>query len=102
SDGSPEVRVFIDLVTVGVHDADMRDLIRTLLGAIRELFLVEFVSSFESLGLKPKLPGQAIPRLILAALDGLALHQIFDPPPREQEEEILRGLEAFALSMFEI
>ena len=102
TDGSPEMRVLADLMALGVHDAKIKKPLTARLQKAREELVTELVSSFEKLGLRPKLPAHTLPRLIMATLDGLGLHQIFDPPTETEQQEIVRALELFAFSLFEL
>jgi AcrR family transcriptional regulator len=102
TDGSPEMRVISDLTAAGVHDPVLRKALSEMFHRARQELVDEFVASFTSIGLKPKVPPQVIPRLVIATLDGLGLHQLFDPPPEEDEREIFRALEVIAFSLFEL
>jgi hypothetical protein len=61
----------------------------------------QILGSLAELGLEPKLPAHIIPRLLLGTVDGLALHDFFDPPDEADDEETQRALEMIALSLFE-
>jgi AcrR family transcriptional regulator len=102
TDGSPEMRVISDLTAAGVHDPKLRQALSAMFHASRQELVDEFVASFTSIGLKPKVPAHIIPRLVIATLDGLGLHQMFDPPAEADEREILRSLEVIAFSLFEL
>lgn len=101
-DGGPELRVVADLMAQGVHDPKLRKPLGEMFQVSRAELVTAFVSSLESTGLRPKIPAHIIPRLVLATLDGLALHNFFDPPAAGEEEDILRALEVLAFSLFDI
>lgn len=101
-DGSPEMRVLADLMAIGVHDPKIRKPLSVMLHGSREELVGELVKSFASMGLKPRIPANVVPRIVLATLDGLGLHQLFDPPSPEDEKEVFRALEVLAFSMFEL
>jgi len=42
-----------------------------------------------------------IPRLVLGMLDGLALHDFFDPIS-DEDDAVMAALESIALSLFEV
>jgi AcrR family transcriptional regulator len=102
TDGSPEMTVLADMMALGVHDPKIKKALANRFQASRAELVGELVTSFEKLGLRPKLPAEVIPRIVMATLDGLGLHQIFDPPDEADQREIARSLELFAFSLFEL
>jgi AcrR family transcriptional regulator len=102
TDGSAEMRVLADMMAMGVHDAKVKKALAARLQSAREELVTAMMESFDKLGLRPKLPAQVVPRLVMATLDGLGLHQIFDPPSEADQHEIARALELFAFSLFEL
>jgi AcrR family transcriptional regulator len=101
-DGSPELRVLADLAAQGMHD----DRLRELLGRIFETNRKEIVSylqaSLETIGLKSKVPIHIVPRLLVGALDGLAMHDYFDPPEAGDDDAMEKVLETIGFSLFEM
>ena len=102
TDGSPEMRVIAELAAQGVHDPRMREAISTMFQTMREQLVRDFVECFAEIGLRPKIPPRVVPRLVMATLDGLGLHHMFDPPTEADQKEILRSLELLAFSLFEL
>jgi AcrR family transcriptional regulator len=102
TDGSPEMRALSDLMAAGVHDPNLRKALAAMFHASRQELVDELVASFTSIGLRPKVPAHVIPRLLIATLDGLGLHHMFDPPDEADEREIFRALEVIAFSLFEL
>lgn len=102
TDGSPEVKVLADLMGHSVHDAKLRKPMSAVFHDMRCEMVDEFVKSFTAIGLKPKVPAHIIPKLMMATLDGVGLHHLFDPPSEEDDREILRALEVVAFSLFEM
>ncbi len=100
--GGPELRVLADLMAQGVHDEKLREPVAAMFRNTRKAFVEHFIGSLEALGLKPKIPRHIVPRLLLATLDGLALHDFFDPPPEEDNDEIMQAIEMIAFSLFEM
>lgn len=100
-DRGPIMRVFAALLAQGVHDAKLRTTLQEMFEANRRRVTEQIVDALPSLGLRPKIPAHVIPRLLLATLDGLALHDFFDPPSAEDDEAILRSLEDISFSLFE-
>ncbi|MEB2312160.1 MAG: TetR/AcrR family transcriptional regulator [Sorangiineae bacterium] len=97
----PELRVLADLMAQGLHDPKLRTTLAAMFEANRRLVVKHLISSLEALGLEPKVPVQVLPRLLLGALDGLALHDFFDPPSPEDDAALQRALETIAMSLFE-
>ena len=101
-EGTPEIRVVMEAMTVGVHDDKLRkSLGKVLEGSRQEVVEVGFKALME-MGLKPRFSPDAIARLLLGALDGMALHHHFDPMPAEAEAQMLDAVERLALALFEI
>jgi len=101
-EGGPEIRVMMDLMTQAVHDTQLRVAVRKMIQATREQLIAEFMLSFQTLGLRPKVSPMVITRMLMASLDGLCMHQLFDPADPAEEEETLRALEIVAFSLFEL
>jgi len=55
-----------------------------------------------ALGIKPKIDPELVPRLIIATLDGLALHQEVDPLDPAASPELLQAVQLMVLSLFEV
>lgn len=100
--GSAEMTVVADMMAQGIHDPKIKKAIAARFHTSREELVQELVSSFEKVGLRPKLPAEVVARIVMASMDGLGLHEIFDPPKPEENEEIAHALELFAFSLFEI
>lgn len=96
---TPELRVLSDLMAQGIYDAKLRKALSKLFEANREEVLRHMEEGFQRLGLRPRVPIRAVPRLVLGLLDGLALHDYFDRPSADEEEELQRALETIALSL---
>jgi AcrR family transcriptional regulator len=102
TDGNAEIRVLVDLMSLAVHDPKLRKPLSLQFHAMRADMVQEFVKAFEAIGLRPKVPAHIVPKLMMATLDGLGIHQIFDPPTKGDEKEIFRALELVAFSLFEL
>ena len=98
----PELRVISDLMAEGVHDEGLRKPLADMFQRNREEILDAGLRGLIAMGLKTKVAPEAIPRLLLGALDGLALHSVFDPAPAAEEAETLKALEILALALFEL
>lgn len=98
----PEMRVIADLVGYGVHNEGLRGPLAQMFRKNREEIMEAGLKDLMALGLKARVPLDVIPRLLLASLDGLALHAVFDPLGPHEETDALRALELVAFSLFEI
>lgn len=99
--GAPELRVLADFMAQSLHDEKLRSALATMFEANRQEVLEQLAGSLEQLGLKPRIPIEVVPRLLLGALDGLALHDFFDPPSAAEDANVQQALEVIALSLFE-
>jgi AcrR family transcriptional regulator len=99
---TPEFKVISDLMAQAVHDEGLRASVAKMFERNRQELVEAGLHGLIALGLKPKVSEAVIPRLLLAALDGLALHAVFDPMPPEEEAETLRAIELIAVSLFDV
>ncbi|MCW5789187.1 MAG: TetR/AcrR family transcriptional regulator [Polyangiaceae bacterium] len=98
----PELKVLADLMAQGLHDPKLQARVQRMLEDNRVQVAQGVAESLESLGIRPKIPSRVIPRLLLGVLDGLALHEFFDPSGEEDELEVTRALSAIVFSLFEV
>jgi AcrR family transcriptional regulator len=96
---SPEMRVLADLMAQGIYDEKLRKALSNMFEANRNEVHKHLEQSFFTLGLTPKVSLNVIPRLVLGMIDGLALHDFFDPPSDQDADELQRALETIALSL---
>jgi AcrR family transcriptional regulator len=100
-DGAPELRVLADLAAQALHDPRLKALMSKMFEANRKEVVDYLARSLEQIGLRPRVPVHVIPRLLLGALDGLAMHDFFDPAHEGDDAAIEQALEASAFSLFE-
>jgi AcrR family transcriptional regulator len=101
SEGQPETRVLADLAAQALHDERLRALLSRMFETNRREVVAYLGRSLDAIGLRPRIPMQLIPRLLLGALDGLAMHDFFDPPDAADAEALEDAIETIALSLFE-
>jgi AcrR family transcriptional regulator len=101
-DGAPEIRVMTDLFAQARQNERLRSALGDELRRARAQILDVGLRSLEAMGLKPRVSLEVIPRLVLAALDGLAIHHVVDPVSVEEEAELLRAVEVTFLALFEL
>jgi AcrR family transcriptional regulator len=98
----PEYRVLMDMQVVARQNVVMQKALAAALVRARRQMIDVGLAKFVEMGLRPKVSIEIIPRLILATLDGLAIHHYVDPVTPQEEIELLRALEATALALFEL
>lgn len=100
-EGPIELRVLADLAAQGIYDEPLREQFRKVFETNRYLVVEHLTRSLDEIGLRPTVPVGIIPRLLLGALDGLAMHDYFDPPSEAEDGAIEDAIERVALSLFE-
>ncbi|MBX3201148.1 MAG: TetR/AcrR family transcriptional regulator [Labilithrix sp.] len=101
-DGVREMRVLTELHILSRQNKRIRKACGEALQRACRQMIDTALEHLVAMGLRPKVPVEVIPRLIIATLDGLALQQEIDPVSRETEAEIVRALEATTMSLFEL
>ena len=100
--GTAELRVIADLAAQALHEPRLRALLADMHEANRKDFVDFLTKGIETLGIKPKVPIHIVPRLLLGTVDGLAMHDYFDPPGPGDDELIEHVLQMIGVSLFEI
>ncbi len=100
--GGPELRVLADLMAQALHDPKLKKPMANMFRVLRGEVVEYFSQVLDELGLQSKVPPHLLPRLIVAALDGLALHEFFDPLTDADEEQVIAALETITFSLFDI
>src|SRR5687767_14808787 len=95
------LRGLADLMAQGIYDERLQRPIAAMLQLTSTQIVDHLILSLKQLGLEPKVPAEAMARLLLGTLDGLALHALFDPSTDAESEETERVLEGIVLSLFE-
>lgn len=101
-DPGPELRVLAELMAQGLHEPKLQQTLRAMFEANRKQVAEGILESLPQLGIRTKIPARVIPRLLLGTLDGLALHDFFDPPSPGDDDEVMRALEGIVFSLFEV
>jgi AcrR family transcriptional regulator len=101
-EGLPELRVQADLAAQGMHDERLRALLGRIFETTRTEMTEHLVTSLAAVGLKAKVPVHVVPRLLLGTIDGLAMHDYFDPSPPGEDELLEQMLEMIGVSFFEL
>lgn len=101
-DGVPELRVLTELHIYARQDEPMRRALAEMLRRARRQVIETGLGNLMATGIKPKIDPALVPRLIIATLDGLALHNEVDPIAPSDEPQLLKAIEMMAVSLFEI
>ncbi len=99
-DLGPEMRVLVNLMAQAVHDEQLRSPIATAMRQERETLHGALTDSLAELGVVPVVAPELILRLLMALLDGLVLHRLFDPPTPAESDAIDAALTEIARSLF--
>jgi AcrR family transcriptional regulator len=102
AEGSPEIRVVLDVMTQAIHDPVLKKAVGDVMREARQQVVDVGLKHLLELGLQPRVPIALIPRLLLASLDGLAIHNLFDPAASEEVEDMLRAVERITLALFDM
>jgi AcrR family transcriptional regulator len=100
--GVREMRVITDLHMLARDNRRIRAACGEALRRARRQIIETGLQELGAIGLKPRVSVEMIPRLLLATLDGLALHQEIDPIAKEDEAEILAALQTTTVGLFEL
>jgi hypothetical protein len=96
------MRVLTQLHGLSTKNENVQKALREALARARQQIIDVGLTELIALGIKPKVPIEVIPRLLLATLDGLAMHREVDPFPAEEEAAVLKALETVFVSLFEL
>lgn len=97
---SDEAKVVADLLAQSLHDHTLRPPLAEYYRFASTQVEEHLHDHLSTLGLKPKLDADKIPRLLHAMLDGLLMQKIVDPNAI-QEEFVIEALETLAQALFE-
>jgi AcrR family transcriptional regulator len=100
-ESSAELRVLADLSAQGLHDARLRGLLARVFETNKKEMEEHLLGSLPAVGMRTKLPVHIILRLLMGALDGLAMHDYFDPLNPEDDAALEGALQGIGFSLFE-
>lgn len=101
-DASPEFRVLSELHVLSRQKPELAQAFGRMYRRSRQQLVEVGFNELIRLGLKPKVPLDVAPRLLMALLDGLAMQHLVDPVKPEEEEGLLRALESVIIGLFEL
>ncbi|HVH45411.1 MAG TPA: TetR/AcrR family transcriptional regulator [Labilithrix sp.] len=100
-DGAREMRVLTELHLLARQNRRVRKAFAEALQRSRQQMIETGLEYLAAMGLRPKVPVDIIPRIIMATLDGLALQHEIEPISAETEGQLIGALEALTLAFFE-
>jgi AcrR family transcriptional regulator len=100
-EGAPELRVLADLSAQGLHDPRLRALLGRMFETNKKEMEAHLVASLPAAGMRPRIPIHLVLRLLMGALDGLAMHDYFDPLGAEDDAGLEQALQGIGLTLFE-
>jgi len=100
-EGPPELRVLADLSAQGIHDTRLRTALGHMFESNRKEMTQHLTESLSALGWRSKVPAQVVMRLLVGAVDGLAMHDYFDPLSADDDAALEQALQMIGLSLFE-
>jgi AcrR family transcriptional regulator len=101
-EGVAEIRVLTELHVHARQNPAVRKALGAALRKARQQIVDIGLTQLLALGLRPKVPIDVVPRLLLGMLDGLALQHEVDPITAKEEDDVLRALETTAMGLFEL
>lgn len=101
-DDVAEVRVLAELAVLARQSEPIREALASVLRTTRQQVIDIGFSRLVEMGLRPRVPVDVAARLLLAMIDGLAVHHRIDPMTQQEEEELLRTIETTMLAVFEL
>lgn len=101
-DDVAEVRVLAELAVLARQSEPIRQALAGVLRTSRQQIIDIGFSRLVEMGLRPRVPVDVAARLLMAMIDGLAVHHRIDPMSPQEEEELLRTIETTMLAVFEL
>lgn len=95
-----EVAVVADLLTQALHDESLKPQLAGYYRFAAQQVIQTLVPHLATLGLRLRVPGELVPRILVALLDGLAMQHYVDPGAID-EEGLLVAVESMAAGLFE-
>lgn len=99
---SDEFRVVANLLAQSLHEPTLRPALADYYRFAAEQVRESVVSQLMAIGLKPRVPLEVLPRLIIAVLDGLAMQSVVDEAGALTRDDVMRTLESLALAMIDV
>lgn len=95
-----EALVVADLLAQSLYDDKLRPRLAEYYRLAADQITEHLTSHFFALGIRPKIPAELIPRLVIGLLDGLVM-QHFVEPGVLSAEDVVSSIETLAFALFE-
>lgn len=95
-----EVAVVADLLAQALYDESLKPQLAGYFRFAAQQVNQTLVPHLSRMGLRLRVPGELVPRILVALLDGLAMQHYVDPGSVD-DEGLLRAVEGMALGLFE-
>lgn len=96
-----EALVIADLLAQSLHDTSLRPRLAEYYRFAAAQMHEHLMAQVLALGLRPKIPAEVVPRILLGVLDGLVM-QVFVDPGSLRPADVVQAIETIALSLFEM
>ncbi|MBX3227182.1 MAG: TetR/AcrR family transcriptional regulator [Labilithrix sp.] len=100
SAGVAEMRALTELHMFARQDPALRRSLGEALTRARRQMIDVGLTSLLTLGIRPRVDAELVPRLIIGMLDGLALQHEVDPLGEAQQTELLHAIELAIVGLF--
>ncbi len=95
-----EVAVVADLMAQALYDDSLKPQLAGFFRFAAQQVTQLVLPSLRDMGLRLRIPGEMVPRILVGLLDGLAMQHYVDPSAID-EESLLVAVEAMAMGLFE-
>ncbi len=95
-----EALVVADLLAQSLYDDKLRPRLAEYYRLAADQITEHLTAHFFALGIRPKIPAELLPRLVIGLLDGLVM-QHFVEPGVLSPEDVVNSIETLAFSLFE-
>ncbi|MAQ17316.1 MAG: hypothetical protein CMN30_21290 [Sandaracinus sp.] len=96
---TPEALVVADLLALSLTDESLRPQLAEFYEVAAAQIREYLESNLVALGLRPKIPMDVLPRLVIGLLDGLVM-QAFVEPDALKPEQVVQAIETMAMGLF--
>ncbi len=100
SERTNETAVVADLLAQSLHDERLRAPLASFYRFAADQTATHLTGTLEGMGMKPKVPVELLPRILIGLLDGLVMQQFVEPDVIK-EDDVISTIEFIATSLFE-
>jgi len=96
-----EAAVVSDLIAQALHDESLRPQLAAYYRFAADQVHEHLMSHLVGVGLRPKVPAEILPRILIGLLDGLVMQEIVEPGALGSDA-VIKSIETIAASLFEV